>query len=92
MTVKPTKTSAEVIKGLECCQPAYDKRCKECPYSDLKKKYISSETCDSTLRSDVLVLISAQSAEKETLKAQIECLWAKIKNLESTLDTFRKWW
>ena len=29
-------TKEEIMKGLECCQTKYDKRCKECPIKFLK--------------------------------------------------------
>lgn len=55
-------TKEETIKGLECCQTQYMRKCKECPYEKFKKTYIAEGTCESNLRADLLKLM------KELLK------------------------
>ena len=58
----------EIIKGLECCQPQYEKNCEECPYAKHKKHYISVINCSSLMRKDLLDLIKRQEAELEDLR------------------------
>lgn len=57
----------EIIKALECCQTQYAKNCKDCPYEKYKKPYISTTTCSSQMRADLLDLINRQMAEIERL-------------------------
>jgi hypothetical protein len=47
----------EIIKGLECCQTQYNRKCGECPYKKYMAAAISVETCDSRLKADLLKLI-----------------------------------
>ena len=47
----------EIIKGLECCQTRYNRKCGECPYKKYMSAAISVETCESRLRADLLKLI-----------------------------------
>ena len=47
----------EIIKGLECCQTQYSRKCGECPYKKYMSAAINIETCDSRLRADLLKLI-----------------------------------
>ena len=62
-------TDEHTIKALECCQTTYGRNCKECPYAQFQKKYITDDTCSSRLRADLLTLINRQKAEIERLKA-----------------------
>ena len=57
-------TKQEIIKGLECCQTQYTRDCTNCPYEKHKKHYISTTTCDSILRKDLLLLINELTKEK----------------------------
>ena len=50
-------SKAEIIKGLECCQTQYNRKCGECPYKKYMAAAISVETCDSRLKADLLKLI-----------------------------------
>ena len=47
----------EIIKGLECCQTQYNRKCGECPYKIYMSRAITVETCDSKLKADLLNLI-----------------------------------
>lgn len=63
----------EIIKGLECCQTEYDRKCKQgCPYMQFQKKCISVDTCSSRLRADLLDLINRQKAEIERLEEEVD--------------------
>ena len=65
---------SEIIKGLECCQPQYEKNCEECPYAKHKKHYISGINCGSLMRKDILDLINRQKAEIEKYKKKADAL------------------
>ena len=65
-------TDNEIIKALECCQTEYDRNCKECPYERYKTHYISTITCSSRMRADLLDLINRQKAEIERLQKHIQ--------------------
>ena len=58
-------TQTEIIKGLECCQTKYDKRCEECPYKILKTHHISVKSCSSFMLEDVLELVRALTAPED---------------------------
>ena len=55
-------TREEIMKGLECCQTKFCKKCNECPYEIFKSHYISTISCSSLMMADALVLM------KELLK------------------------
>lgn len=55
-------TKEEIMKGLECCQTTYMRKCDSCPYNFYKTKQISVKSCDSFLKADLLDLM------KELLK------------------------
>lgn len=57
----------EIIKGLECCQTEYCRNCKECPYDKFKSHSISSVSCESRLREDLLHFVNRQNAEIDRL-------------------------
>lgn len=49
----------DIYKGLECCQGAYNRKCKECPYDKYKIHCISTVSCSSLLRKDLLELLNS---------------------------------
>jgi hypothetical protein len=51
----------EIIKGLECCQTRYNRKCYECPYMKYKSRAITISDCSSELRKDLLKLIKKES-------------------------------
>ena len=59
----------EIMKALECCQTQYNRNCAECPYEKYKKSYISTVTCESEMRKDLLDFINRQNIE-------IKCIYA----------------
>ena len=59
---------SDIIKGLECCQTEYERKCKECPYSRFKKHYITIDTCSSRLRADLLQLIKRLSTNPAEIR------------------------
>ena len=61
-------TDKEIIKALECCQTQYARNCKDCPYERYQTHYISTTTCSSQMRKDLLDLVNRQQAEIERLK------------------------
>lgn len=58
-------TQAEIIKGLECCQTKFCKKCNECPYEIFKNHYISTISCSSLMMADVLELVRALTAPED---------------------------
>ena len=68
----------EIIKALECCQTEYARSCKNCPYKKHQTACISTTSCSSRMRKDLLDLIKHQKAEIERLQSEIKTLENEI--------------
>ena len=55
------KSKEEIIKGLECCQTRYDRKCGKCPYKNLRSRAVTVWDCSSELRKDLLKFIREEN-------------------------------
>ena len=75
------ETDDKIKQGIRCCQTQYNKNCVDCPYQKYKSSAISTMTCSSELRKDILDLVNRQEARFNFLKDANE-LQKKYRKIE----------
>ena len=75
------ETDDKIKPGIRCCQTQYNKNCVDCPYQKYKSSAISTVTCSSELRKDILDLVNRQEARFNFLKNANE-LQKKYRKIE----------